>query len=352
MCMSIAAAPARGDRLRHLGVEAKSRDVVDDVRARFERAARDRGPPRVDRDRRRESCGGSASMTGTTRADLLFRGRPRPRGRTSTGPRRFAADVHDRRRPPRRARRRAIDRAVAIEVEPAVREGVRRDVDDSDDEGLRSDAERSAARRAATEGRAAAARLEGGGGAVPEDRRQRLQRLGAPGAGDHEGRRGGSVEAHHVHGKIGRREGGGPEPVPGRDLAQDERVASRNDEVRRHARSLAERPGGRATPRNKRGGRSGRLSIPDSDSRFSTDRLRPARAEALPRRRTPRGLPAASRSAASADPDLRSFEMSMPVSSARIWRTSSPSRTSFSRSVRARRCIDFSLSEMIFFARS
>ena len=50
-------------------------------------------------------------------------------------------------------------------------------------------------------------------------------------------------------------------------------------------------------------------------------------------------------------PDLRSLAMSVPVSSAISWRTSSPSRTSFSSRVRARRCMTFWCSWMIFSAR-
>ena len=111
-----------GDDLRQLRVAPQRRDVVHELCAERESAPRDLGLRRVDRDRHlaRQPLQHRHDATQL----LLDRDALRP------GPRRLAADVHDRRSVVDHAPGR-VGRDVGIEVHAAVRERVRGDVDDA-----------------------------------------------------------------------------------------------------------------------------------------------------------------------------------------------------------------------------
>ena len=111
-----------GDDAGKVGFGTQGGHVVDELGAQLQRAARDLGLRSVDRD-------GYVALEPFQHRDdaakLLVRA-----DRLGAGPRRLAADVHDRRpfveHPPRRG-----DSVVRVEVHPAVRERVGRDVDDA-----------------------------------------------------------------------------------------------------------------------------------------------------------------------------------------------------------------------------
>ncbi len=111
-----------GDDLRQLRVAAQRRHVVHELGAERESAARDLGLRGVDRHRHlaREPLQHRHDAT-----QLLLDG-----DSLRSRPRRLAADVHDRRalvdHPPGRA-----GRDVGIEMHAAVRERIRRDVEDA-----------------------------------------------------------------------------------------------------------------------------------------------------------------------------------------------------------------------------
>ena len=121
MCIRQRYAPDSRDDLRHLWIAAESGDVVDELRAELERAARDLGLRGVDRDRRAVQ----RLEDGHDAAQLLVDG-----DALGAGPRRLAADVEDRsalvEHPPARC-----GGSRRLEVDAAVREGVGRDVDDA-----------------------------------------------------------------------------------------------------------------------------------------------------------------------------------------------------------------------------
>ena len=121
MCIRQRYAPDSGDDLGHLRIATESGDVVHELRSQLERTTGDFGLRGVDRDR----CAVQRLQDGHDTPELLVGG-----DAFGAGPGRFAADVDD--------RSALVEHAPAccggrcrLEVDAAVREGIRGHVDDS-----------------------------------------------------------------------------------------------------------------------------------------------------------------------------------------------------------------------------
>ena len=115
------------DDAEQVGIVAPGGDVVDDRRAGFERAGRDRWPSSCRRSPAPTSSAARARMTGTTRAASSSAETGAAPGRVDSPPTSSTAAPSS---------RSAIPCAIAasgIEVEPTVGEGIRGHVDDAHD---------------------------------------------------------------------------------------------------------------------------------------------------------------------------------------------------------------------------
>ena len=122
MCIRHSDAPESATAPAELGIAPKRGHVVDELRAERERAPRDLGAGRVDRD----APAVEPLEHRDDAAELLVE-----RDVVRSGSRRFTADVDDR-GPVGKHLHRRVGSRVRIDVRTAVGEAVRRDVDDPD----------------------------------------------------------------------------------------------------------------------------------------------------------------------------------------------------------------------------
>ena len=230
MCMRIAPAPAAAIVAEHAGIEAPRRDVVDEVRAGLERRARDGGLARVDRERRVRLLARMRVDDRDDARDLLL-GRERPGLAVGRRPRRLAADVHDRRALLEHRERARDGRAPRSKWRPPSEK----------ESGVTLTTPMTTGPAAKVEGPAAGERearrpargpLEGRLRALPQARRQGLERLGPPRARDDDGPR---AEPSKRTTSTGKSEAGRSpaETRPRRDLAERLGVGGGEDEVGR-----------------------------------------------------------------------------------------------------------------------